>query len=1790
MPNPYKHYGDTKPYYDDFDPSKNYVKTLYNPGVALQARELTQSQTYLDYQIATIGGYLFRDGSAVDGAKISYSTKQPVMKIATVDETGTAIKLDELVMKKFIGQESEQMIEVTGHYTDPITGDCYLLFSYMGKSITPGEKFITYNESRVRSFKSLNSGVQNAIVGACTEGHLFVDGYFIYVPKSNVVVSIPANDDTVYHIGFKITRNKITANEDGSLHDPADGTYNFKAPGADRYQLKTELVAFRDDDQPIDTEFSGISYVTGIIIKGDTVIKEQDLETNSTLTDMLARRTYEESGSYTVNPWKVQLKETTKEDLQNIGIADATDELAKEYYNVCIEPGSGYIYGYRVSTLVSETIPVKKPRTWIEKTKNLDYVPNGMYTYAQYEPNSSDTNEYAFRALQASYFPSFLSMETVDVMSDVKGTGTKLGECKIVDLYKQGTYLLVYLTDATGVIGKFGSAKSLVSQKEPTKYVNLYMNSENCAELYGTDAAKIIPTGYSMITPAVSSDSQSNVMNYNPMQGSINYKFIKTYPSIPAKTTKSSIEFNTNNDGYNFDREGLLYIYNTDTGKHVDITNMNVDVSSNTVVISAINNAEPFIAGGSYTVCGRVSYIGGSLREKIATKPDPVELTLESDGDTLKLPEEDIIDVLSIKAGDVELVVDGKLNEKLTLDNGQRDYVYDYGKITGFKSLESNATKYTVTYRYYKHGSAAGPFSAGSYVTNSNKNVLTDYADLYSMIPMYRSTSTGVRYQLRDCLDFRVKTSELAKNAISYFPSAKSELSYNAAIYLPRIDAVWVDKSGNFGVTTGIPSQSPEAPEQKDGTMTLYYLYNEAYVHGINNVNLRYVNNQRYTMTDINKLEKRLYNVENVVALSMLEQSAVNMQITDESGLNRYKTGIFTDNFGSFDNSDYTNPDWNCTIDAIECSIRPLFECEEHPFKLSSMTNAEKNDVILTLKNTGTSIYAKNDALSESTNIQSLMFYVWTGSLKLVPSIDTWVNDLGNIIVSETYVETPKPPTTYRTWSVTNVTSIDAKKSTSTSTSTSTERRYTGDRWGSYWNDTYKNTTTTTSITSIANTETKTTTETTSYVGSWVASDQYTSMESQDAFMRERTIEYSLSGMRAGMQVEATMDGVQLKLSDDIVKPDGSLNGTFKIPAKMTVGTKLIEFYDSALTSAASAEYTANGKTVWTNVDRTYIRTWTSVISTDTKTTYGTKNLGTVTSSSTSREKIRSVYRDLDPIAESFMVDTPNGIMLESIDLYFAKKDENVNVELIIVECENGYPGQNMVPFSRVSLTPDQVNVTESVTFGTYPEATKFKFESPLYLAPETEYAFIVIAPSYNYEIYTSTLGKADLSTGIGIREQPYIGSMFKSQNLRTWTAEQLSDITFKMHRYNYTPNSVATAIFDIEVPHDKDKNGNDIEHVFKSAMNTLAINSFVPNKTNVEYSYKWNNDAEFTRFNNKEDIFNSKIKTLSSNTNNGVSLQIRLDLITEDSNISPMIDLEQVYGIFTNNIVSESKDPAFAYNCGSYISNSVSLDNASSDLRVIVDAILPNESDIKVLFKTSSYKPLYVKHATAGNFVNNPDDVIANIGNIMQVYYYNPKTGKFQLPSARNQSQCIITGYDANERKIYLRSISNQSDFHDAYTDDNGEQERYPSLNNNNINAICLLPILGTTEITCPAWSKTTFTAGSYVLHDGYMWKANINTIAANEPSELSVAWTKILGIKTMSAVIEEGVIEWRPMQKEFSETTIDPSIGFIEYTYKPTLELESDFTDFAIRIDMYSQDEVNVPRVKNLRAIAIV
>ena len=53
------------PYWDDYDPTKNFHRVLFRPGLAVQTRELTQLQTILQTQIERVGDNLFTEGTII---------------------------------------------------------------------------------------------------------------------------------------------------------------------------------------------------------------------------------------------------------------------------------------------------------------------------------------------------------------------------------------------------------------------------------------------------------------------------------------------------------------------------------------------------------------------------------------------------------------------------------------------------------------------------------------------------------------------------------------------------------------------------------------------------------------------------------------------------------------------------------------------------------------------------------------------------------------------------------------------------------------------------------------------------------------------------------------------------------------------------------------------------------------------------------------------------------------------------------------------------------------------------------------------------------------------------------------------------------------------------------------------------------------------------------------------------------------------------------------------------------------------------------------------------------------------------------------------------------------------------------------------------------------------------------------------------------------------------------------------------------------------------------------------
>ena len=163
---------------------------------------------------------------------------------------------------------------------------------------------------------------------------------------------------------------------------------------------------------------------------------------------------------------------------------------------------------------------------------------------------------------------------------------------------------------------------------------------------------------------------------------------------------------------------------------------------------------------------------------------------------------------------------------------------------------------------------------------------------------------------------------------------------------------------------------------------------------------------------------------------------------------------------------------------------------------------------------------------------------------------------------------------------------------------------------------------------------------------------------------------------------------------------------------------------------------------------------------------------------------------DVDPLAQTFLCTTKGGAFITKVDLYFASKDNLLPVWVELRNVVNGYPGKKLLPFGRVVKQAQDVNV--DATTGT--SATTFTFDSPVYVQEGQEYCFVTMTNSLEYKIWISQMGEADVSgSNRIISSQPTIGSLFKSQNNRTWNAIQSQDKKFTLHQAVFDVGEVGT-------------------------------------------------------------------------------------------------------------------------------------------------------------------------------------------------------------------------------------------------------------------------------------------------------------------------------------------------------------------------------------------------------------
>ena len=214
---------------------------------------------------------------------------------------------------------------------------------------------------------------------------------------------------------------------------------------------------------------------------------------------------------------------------------------------------------------------------------------------------------------------------------------------------------------------------------------------------------------------------------------------------------------------------------------------------------------------------------------------------------------------------------------------------------------------------------------------------------------------------------------------------------------------------------------------------------------------------------------------------------------------------------------------------------------------------------------------------------------------------------------------------------------------------------------------------------------------------------------------------------------------------------------------------------NASFDSIGSAVYYAQGISL--TKERTIVSTRTAQF-VQAATYEDTQSLPPVRRSTTST---RVLYQyAYDPLAQTFTVNSEGGAFITAIDLYFAVKG-NRPVSIEIRNTDNGVPSSKVVPFSQVTKTVNEINVSDDSSV-----ATTFKFKSPVYLQDTETYAFVVMTDEPGTQLYVSEMGGTDIITKNTIAGQPLTGSLYASQNAKEWEIHPLLDMKFVMKRAKF--------------------------------------------------------------------------------------------------------------------------------------------------------------------------------------------------------------------------------------------------------------------------------------------------------------------------------------------------------------------------------------------------------------------
>ena len=1573
----------SNPYYDDFNPAKKFVRVMSRPGFPLQAREITQLQTILQNQIERFGDHFFEEGASVNGGEIT-ETNGVAIRLKDTDFTEEVLK--SFHNKVITNETSGVQARIIAHADSSasLVDDNYqiLFVTYITSGQFSASEVLkilgTLPEVEVTVIESglaadAISNVTN-IVGVAS-GIYYSDGFFVESDSDTTAAFASGSgvrnfENPSSSIGFDIKRELVSSEEDDTLKDPSFGFYNFNSPGADRYKVTLELTQKEFTGEGITFESSDYFEVMRIV-NGQTT-KQVRYTDYALFEETLARRTFDESGNYTVRPFPI----TTDTYLTAFGTRSS------EQHAIKIDPGKAYVGGYEFETTAPKYIAIDRGLTTnvvnnaILSTPLENYV--DILKSESFESRSSGDNQLR---------DTFLKNRKATVQHETSAGITALGTCNIRTIEQTAggstrLYLFNINMTATGAGSGFGNATHIAvgdtTEEDNTNRFKLATaNIDTALESVGQSRQIFkAPVGSGLIRATSKDGLNSSFLvkkAYNfEMSGGNPAVITSTKPFLQGSQVSYSVFYTTNT---------------ADGSDGATLMNVGTDMK----LLVANNQSNPTLTitrgtgipdGGKGTIIASQEWQSdasgvdqeNNIRQKTLVDATSSNISGPVSTGIIPLDHCDVFSITEISDGTRSLLNDFDLDVNSGVDAYRRSRLILKAGAT-CATDPNDPTKFlldSVQYKRFDH-SGEGPFTVDSYPLEQ----IT-----YDEIPTFTDPETGETYSLADAYDFRPIAIDANETGFDNGNGEPQVVAFQNNIilstvsyehYLGRVDNIVLDRqTRDFKIIKGEPAINPKPPEIDSLDMNLGDLRVPPYTPTSSDIKYRYIDNQRTTMREINELETTTQFDSYFTFKSDLEQQVLNRAQNFRANKTALADGIFVDTFIGHNNSVTAKRDHNCSIDPEFGELRPAFETTFIRMGItgaSSGSNITRTDDNIYIPNSVSTAYALNLQANDTISANQFSVSDFLGTATLSPSSDPFFSQqIRPKVIVNTVGEVDN-------WE----TSISAFQRGRTKGFGAQWRD-----WESLWFGSRKRNDN--EIPHDSGGSEYTNPRTSSYV-SRIISDKLIKK------IGNKIVDLSVVPYCTYRNVTVTCNNLKptqhYVFFDGVQKGGMSVNNsgfgqmTFNIPSNTHLtGKKLVRVTDTpdgdiaTATSSADAIYYAEGLLDTKEGDSYSVRP----VITRRKASNVEDSSSDYYEANSSGNLSRS-FNSLTPFAQEINVDPseyPNGIMLKDIDLFFAEIPTNERgvigpVKVHIRPMFNGSPHPfKVLPFSEVTRS--------DITAGDYDsqDGVNFEFSTPVYLKPNVNYA-ICISTNSDYKLYyaedlKNVLQGASISPiegNITAMKPRHFERLHLPLNNGTITAFDNKFLKMKINRCAFVDLNATDSFVQFNSPSQIRTTPHHVSFVHSNEQVTDAVR---PTYELTTSNYNADGNSVRTVQPNTTIDDHEQKRVLSGPK----PVKIKTVFATDaDQAVASMIDGDRLgyaaIEYMANNddvaAISEELEPTsrLATNRSRYIGRKVSLSGEAGDIVVIVDGSFIDNSQIKV------YVKLQGPDQPNGNFDDNP-------------------------------------------------------------------------------------------------------------------------------------------------------------------------------------------------------------------------